>query len=169
MDIRTILNSELNIIGRDIKKALVNELMNQKHIATGKLAATTKHKVNVSNSEAEVRITSKAKYWSAIDNGTRPHSPPFDRIMQWIDDKGISYANEAEKARIATAIIRRIEIEGTPTKGSFARTGATHRTDYINRAINPQKSKIKKRLQKAIGDNIKVQSTKTIKKANQDG
>lgn len=168
-NITTILRKELNLIGKDLVKSIKNELANQRHIATGKLANTTNHKVNVSQTEGNLLISSKAKYWRAVNDGTKPHTPPFEDIMQWMDDKGIAYANEAEKKQIANAIIRRIEIEGTPTKGSFARTGATFRRGYLNRSVGSKKQSITRRLQKVIGDQIKVEFNKVIKKANQDG
>ena len=168
-DITSILRKELDLIGKDLIKSIKKELVNQRHIATGKLANTTNHKVDVSQTEGNLLISTKSKYWSYVNDGTKPHTPPFEKIMEWIDDKGIPYSDELEKKQIANAIMRRIAIEGTPTKGSFARTGATFRRGYLNRSIGSKKQSITKRLQKVIGDQIKVEFNKVIKKANQDG
>ena len=111
MNIQEKIGRELDDIGRMLVQRLKKELVQQDHIATGKLHDTTKHKVVFKGGEASINITSNTNYSKAVNEGTKPHTPNLDAILDWIDDKGISYTNESEKHQIAAAIISRIEIE----------------------------------------------------------
>ena len=164
MNIQEKIGRELDDIGRMLVQKLKKELVQQDHIATGKLHDTTKHKVVFKGGEASINITSKTNYSKAVNEGTKPHSPPIDAILDWIDDKGITYANEGEKHQIASAIISRIEIEGTPTKNSKAYSNNGFRTGYINRVVGFSKKGIKNRLQKKFGDLIRTEFREATRK-----
>jgi|13_taG_2_1085334.scaffolds.fasta_scaffold00359_13 hypothetical protein len=164
MKIQEQIGRELDEIGRTLVKRFRKELVNQGHIATGKLHDTTKHKVVFKGGEASISITSKTNYSKAVNDGTKPHTPNLDAILDWIDDKKISYSNENEKHQIAAAIIARIEIEGTPTKGSNQYSNNGYRKGYINRVVGFSKKGIKNQLQKKFGDIIKTEFRKATKK-----
>ncbi len=164
MKIQEQIGRELDEIGRTLVKRFRKELVNQGHIATGKLHDTTKHKVVFKGGEASINITSKTNYSKAVNDGTKPHTPNLDAILDWIDDKKISYSNENEKHQIAAAIIARIEIEGTPTKGSNQYSNNGYRKGYINRVVGFSKKGIKNQLQKKFGDIIKTEFRKATKK-----
>jgi hypothetical protein len=114
--------------------------------------------------EASINITSKTNYSKAVNEGTKPHKPNLDAILDWIDDKGISYTNESEKHEIAAAIIFRIEIEGTPTKNSKKYSNNGFKTGYINRVVGFSKKGIKNRLQKKFGDLIRTEFKEATRK-----
>lgn len=164
MKIQEQIGRELDEIGRTLVKRFRKELVNQGHIATGKLHDTTKHKVVFKGGEASINIISKTNYSKAVNDGTKPHTPNLDAILDWIDDKKISYSNENEKHQIAAAIIARIEIEGTPTKGSNQYSNNGYRKGYINRVVGFSKKGIKNQLQKKFGDIIKTEFRKATKK-----
>jgi len=164
MKIQEQIGRELDAIGRTLVQRFRKELVNQGHIATGKLHDTTKHKVVFKGGEASINITSKTNYSKAVNDGTKPHTPNLDAILDWIDDKKISYSNENEKHQIASAIIARIEIEGTPTKGSNQYSNNGYRKGYINRVVGFSKKGIKNQLQKKFGDIIKTEFRKATKK-----
>lgn len=164
MKIQEQIGRELDEIGRTLVQRFRKELVNQGHIATGKLHDTTKHKVVFKGGEASINIISKTNYSKAVNDGTKPHTPNLDAILDWIDDKKISYSNENEKHQIAAAIIARIEIEGTPTKGSNQYSNNGYRKGYINRVVGFSKKGIKNQLQKKFGDIIKTEFRKATKK-----
>ena len=164
MKIQEQIGRELDAIGRTLVQRFRKELVNQGHIATGKLHDTTKHKVHFQGDEATIKIVSKTNYSKAVNDGTKPHTPNLDAILDWIDDKKISYSNENEKHQIAAAIIARIEIEGTPTKGSNQYSNNGYRKGYINRVVGFSKKGIKNQLQKKFGDIIKTEFRKATKK-----
>ena len=164
MKIQEQIGRELDAIGRTLVQRFRKELVNQGHIATGKLHDTTKHKVVFKGGEASIKIVSKTNYSKAVNDGTKPHTPNLDAILDWIDDKKISYSNENEKHQIAAAIIARIEIEGTPTKGSNQYSNNGYRKGYINRVVGFSKKGIKNQLQKKFGDIIKTEFRKATKK-----
>ena len=164
MKIQEQIGRELDAIGRTLVQRFRKELVNQGHIATGKLHDTTKHKVVFKGGEASINIISKTNYSKAVNDGTKPHTPNLDAILDWIDDKKISYSNENEKHQIAAAIIARIEIEGTPTKGSNQYSNNGYRKGYINRVVGFSKKGIKNQLQKKFGDIIKTEFRKATKK-----
>jgi|TARA_R110002020_G_scaffold403537_1_gene613678 hypothetical protein len=166
MNIEQQIEKELDAIGRTLVQRFRKELVNQGHIATGKLHDTTKHKVHFKGDVATIKIVSKTNYSKAVNDGTKPHTPNLDAILDWIDDKKISYSSENEKHQIAAAIIRRIEIEGTPTKGSYNPdyTSNGYRKGYINRVVGFSKKGIKNKLQKKFGDIIKTEFRKATKK-----
>ena len=129
-----------------------------------KLHDTIKHKLVFNVYAATIKLVSKTNYSKAVNDGTKPHTPNLDAILDWIDDKKISYSSENEKHQIAAAIIRRIEIEGTPTKGSNQYSNNGYRKGYINRVVGFSKKGIKNKLQKKFGDIIKTEFRKATKK-----
>ena len=104
-------------------------------------------------------------YIHALNEGQKPHAPKLQNILDWIEKRKdtIPYRSEQEKHEIAYAIIRRIKLEGTPTKGAFKYTDNGRRTGFIEQVINTNRTQITKDIQAAVGKDINILFTKLPK------
>lgn len=87
------------------------------HIASGKLKDSLEYKVEWSGGLVELSI-SLEDYWKYLEDGTKPHWPPPDKILQWIRVKPIaprpmSNGKLPTQEQLAYLIGRKISQEGT--------------------------------------------------------
>jgi len=82
------------------------ELRAKDAIATGYLYSAFKIMV-----EGDVGfVRNEAPYSRVLEYGCRPHTPPYDEILNWVMVKKEEVGEEAEKA--AWRIVKKIEKEG---------------------------------------------------------
>lgn len=86
---------------------------------TGELANSFYYTVEKhGDSDWVIRFYSTVDYAKYVEYGTPPHAPPFNAILQWIYDKGITYDDD-EAIKIANAVIAKISRYGTPARPFF--------------------------------------------------
>lgn len=78
----------LNGYADDFLQRLRDRLIRDDKYASGKLLASLKTTVVCTDSEVSVWLSSE-DYLQYINEGTKPHWPPKEPIIQWIRDKGI--------------------------------------------------------------------------------
>ena len=133
-------------IGKKLVFEFKRELEQQGHRASK--SGSIIDGLRFTTSDTELRITTDKAYAAVLNNGSKDTIP---------------YRSEQEKHKIAYAIIRRIKLEGTPTKGAFKYTDNGRRTGFIEQVINTNRTQITKDIQAAVGKDINILFTKLPK------
>lgn len=83
------LERVLQDFAKDFEENYKDTLRQHGRVASGDLINSVKTKVNTGTGYYEVTVTLK-DYWKYVENGTRPHWPPRDAILRWIQIKHIT-------------------------------------------------------------------------------
>ena len=83
------LERVLQDFAKDFEENYKDTLRQHGRVASGDLINSVKTKVNTGTGYYEVTVTLK-DYWKYVENGTRPHWPPRDAILRWIQIKHIA-------------------------------------------------------------------------------
>ena len=84
----TELQKVLQDFATDIRDRYRDVLANNDHIASRKLVDSIKTQVVVGDNYYEVTMTLE-DYWKYVENDTKPHFPPPDAILKWIEVKPV--------------------------------------------------------------------------------
>ena len=84
----TELQRVLQDFATDIRDRYKDVLANNDHIASRKLVESVKTQVVVGDTYFEVTMTLE-DYWKYVENDTKPHFPPPDAILRWIEVKPV--------------------------------------------------------------------------------
>ena len=121
----------------DITKQLLTDYRAalQPHSASGNLLNSLTSKINFDSNRFEIRIEG-ADYGKYLEEGTKPHFPPVDAILQWIRIKPIlprPFANGKlpTENQLAYLIGRKISKVGTEGTHLFEKT--VEENNYIER------------------------------------
>lgn len=79
-------NEELENIKQEILNKYISEL--EKHKATGNLLNNLSMTIYSDKSHYEIRLEAP-EYLRYLENGTKPHFPPYNAIFQWVRIKNI--------------------------------------------------------------------------------
>lgn len=90
-------------------------------IASGELISSISSKVIVNGNEYAIELNLE-DYWKYVEEGTRPHFPPVERILEWVKVKRIlptpmpngKLPTEQQLAWMIAKKIDRVGTEGTP-------------------------------------------------------
>lgn len=144
------LEKALRELGQDVAAGYASTLLRNDHKATGELIDSIRATVDVDGAVYEVNLH-MADYWKYLEEGTRPHWPPRDAILRWIEAKPV-IPRPGPDGRIpspeslAFLISRKISREGT--KG-------THDLEKTTDAIIPYwKERLRDILGRMWGDYI---------------
>ena len=103
-----------------VRNKYQDNLILHDRIASGGLLNSVEYRVVQDGQTFEVQLTLQ-DYWKYIEDGTRPHFPPLDRILEWIrvkpviprpDDKG-RIPTPQQLAYLIGRKISRVGTEGT--------------------------------------------------------
>lgn len=113
----TELLQVLREMGEAVRERYVDSLAKNKRNASGTLSSTVHAEVEVNGMTYEVNLYLQ-DYWKYIEEGTEPHWPPVDAIMQWIAVKPViprpgSDGRVPTQKQLAYLIGRKIAEEGT--------------------------------------------------------
>ena len=113
----TELQKVLQDFATDIRDRYRDVLANNDHIASRKLVDSIKTQVVVGDNYYEVTMTLE-DYWKYVENDTKPHFPPPDAILKWIEVKPViprpgSDGRIPTPKQLAFLITRSIVTEGT--------------------------------------------------------
>ena len=84
----TELQKVLEDFATDSRDRYKDVLANNDHIASRKLVDSVKTQVVVGDNSYEVTMTLQ-DYWKYVENDTKPHFPPRDAILKWIEVKPV--------------------------------------------------------------------------------
>lgn len=120
------LHKVLQDFANDIRDRYRDVLANNDHIASRNLYDSIKTQVVVEDNAYEVTMT-LADYWKYVENDTRPHFPPPDAILRWIEIKPVIPRPDANgriptPKQLAFLIGRKISQEGTTGTHDLAQT-----------------------------------------------
>lgn len=122
----TEVQQVLEDFAKDIRDRYMDVLANNDHIASRKLVDSIKTEVVVGDSAYEVTMTLE-DYWKYVEYDTKPHFPPPDAILKWIQVKPV-IPRPGANGRIPTQkqlsflIGRKIYNEGTTGTHDLALT-----------------------------------------------
>jgi len=150
-------------IGRKLVFEFKSELEQQGHRASK--SGSIIDGITFKSSIMGLDVFTDKDYIHALNEGQKSHSPKLQNILDWIENRKdtIPYSSEQEKHEIAYAIIRRIKLEGTPTRRAFKYTDNGRRTGFIEQVINTNRTQITKDIQAAVGKDINILFTKLPK------
>ena len=121
----------LNNIAVRVNSMVVSELEQQGHNATGKLSKSLRNEVD------RTSINGYAEDYSVfVNNRSRPHffnKAGIENLKEWLRVKGIP-------AEALWPIIKTIEKEGTPTRGSYKFSKNGRRTDFVTVVLTEKKN-----------------------------
>lgn len=114
------LHKVLEDFAKDIRENYKDELINHDHVASRKLLDSIKTNVVVGEQAYEVTMTLQ-DYWKYVEYDTKPHFPPPNALLKWIEVKPVIPRPDANgkiptPKQLAYLIGRHISIFGT--KGS---------------------------------------------------
>lgn len=113
----TYLQLALGQLAEDVKAGYVDQLAKHDRHASGNLMSTVRAEVEV-NGTRYAAVLYLQDYWKYVEEGTEPHWPPRQAILDWIkikpviprpDDKG----HIPTPKQLAFLISRKISREGT--------------------------------------------------------
>lgn len=122
----TELHKVLQDFATDIRERYKDVLANNDHIASHNLVDSIRTEVKVGDNAYEVTMTLK-DYWKYVEYDTKPHFPPPDAILKWIQVKPVIPRPDANgripsQKSLAYLIGRKIAREGTEGTHDLART-----------------------------------------------
>lgn len=122
----TEVQQVLEDFAKDIRDRYRDVLANNDHIASRKLVDSIKTQVVVGDNAYEVTMTLE-DYWKYVENDTKPHFPPPDAILKWIQVKPVIPRPDANgriptQKQLAFLIGRKIAQEGTTGTHDLAQT-----------------------------------------------
>lgn len=142
------LERVLQDFAKDFEENYKDTLRQHGRIASGDLINSVKTKVNTGTGYYEVTVTLK-DYWKYVENGTRPHWPPRDAILRWIQIKHITPYQDSRgrlpsPESLAFLISRKIATVGT--EGS-------HDMQSVKDALIPL---FRQRIAEALGNDMQA-------------
>lgn len=151
----TELQQVLQDFAEDIRDRYRDVLAKNDHIASRKLVDSIKTQVEVGDNYYEVTMTLE-DYWKYVEYDTKPHFPPPDAILKWIQIKPVIPRPDANgriptQKQLAFLIGRKIAREGT--------TG-THDLEQTKEDILPW---WREQISKALGHDIENYIRKLVR------
>lgn len=131
------LQNTLEDMGNALGEKYRQNLTDSERNASYNLFNSIKSRVYSNGYEFEVELSMKY-YWEFIENGTRPHRPPYNKILEWVVAKKlVPYPMKNGKLptapQLAWMITNKIEREGTEGKPDFK--NALTEIDYWEQRI----------------------------------
>ena len=82
------LRQTLEEYGQEVRNLYQDKLITHDRIASGELLNSVEFQVEGDGQRWEVSL-SVAEYWKYVENDTRPHWPPVNKILEWIRAKPV--------------------------------------------------------------------------------
>lgn len=133
------VRSILEEYAQEVRNLYQDNLIRSDRIASGDLLNSVEYRVIQDGAEYEVQL-SLAEYWKYVEDDTRPHWPPVNKILEWIRVKPVLPRPDA-KGRIPTPqslaylIGRKISKEGTEGSHDLERAIDTVNDRYRDKLV----------------------------------
>ena len=156
------LKRRYNKLGREITKALKQELTAQGHVARGTLRDSIRSEVKTNKDGENTLVIRANKKWRAVNEG-QPAGLNLSeqQIKTWLSAKGINW--RSYKFMIYQ-INKAIFEQGTPTKGSFRYSKNGRRTGFVDEVANKFRLKMMKETREAVTLDFRSRFEKAIDK-----
>lgn len=82
------LRQTLEEYGQEVRNLYQDKLITHDRIASGELLNSVEFQVEGDGQRWEVSLN-VAEYWKYVENDTRPHWPPVNKILEWIRAKPV--------------------------------------------------------------------------------
>lgn len=149
-------NRTLHEVGGILRKGLQQELIDQKHVATGKLSRGLKYHVR----DNVLNVMSSVSYWKAVNNPNFAKKPNLPAIKQWAKHKGLPLS-------AAAPIFRKLKERGYGKPYVYWSEGnRLRRTDFAGYTARKHKDEVVNKLAPSIGVDVARMISKQIKKNN---
>lgn len=114
------ITDDINVIVSDLLERYKQAVNDSGHYASGNLVRNARYLTTFDGRYFEISFLLE-DYWKYLENGTRPHFPPIDKIEEWIRIKRIVPQTIGRRVpttrQLAYLIGREISVKGTkPTK-----------------------------------------------------
>jgi len=157
-----LTKKKLTEIGFMLKKGLKDELLAQKHKATGKLSNGIKHHIK----DLTLSMMSPVTYWKAVSNPKFFKGVSLSAIKKWVRIKGFAAGNVDQAA---ARIYYRMMVK--PFKNPYGKPyvlwtdgNSLRRMNFEKHVALKYKKKIAEKLAPAIGKDVANMIRKQIKK-----
>ena len=120
------LDTALDSLMNEFQNAYASKLKETNHTATGNLALNQKHYFVFDGRYYRIYLQLE-DYWKYLENGTKPHFPPVDKIAEWIRIKPVLPRPNAKgklptQKQLAFLIARSISVKGTKPTHTLQQT-----------------------------------------------
>lgn len=137
----------INRIAEELVQSYREQLSADGKNASGTLSNTSSYLVNYNGTLLKISLLLE-DYWKYVENDTKPHFPPIDKIRQWIKVKPILPTARKGKLptekQLAYLIARKISKVGT--KGSHSLQSTLDKANIYNKVINEIQNQIIEKL-----------------------
>lgn len=137
----------INRIAEELVQSYREQLSADGKNASGTLSNTASYLVNYNGTLLKISLLLE-DYWKYVENDTKPHFPPIDKIRQWIKVKPILPTARKGKLptekQLAYLIARKISKVGT--KGSHSLQSTLDKANIYNKVINEIQNQIIEKL-----------------------
>ena len=137
----------INSIAEELVQSYREQLSSDGKNASGTLSNTSSYLVNYNGTLLKISLLLE-DYWKYVENDTKPHFPPIDKIRQWIKVKPILPTARKGKLptekQLAYLIARKISKVGT--KGSHSLQSTLDKANIYNKVINEIQNQIIEKL-----------------------
>jgi len=152
-------NRTLHEVGGILRKGLQQELIDQKHVATGRLSRGLNYKVSKNN---VLNVISSVSYWKAVNNPKFAEPANLSAIKKWASVKGFP-------PTAAKPIFRKLKERGYGRPYVYWTEGNSkklRRTDFAGYTARKHKDEVVNKLAPSIGVDVARMISKQIKKNN---
>ena len=120
------IDAALDSLMNEFQNAYASKLKATNHTASGNLANTQQHHFVFDGRYYKIYL-SLEDYWKYLENGTKPHFPPVEKIAEWIRIKPVLPRPNAKgklptQKQLAFLIARSISIKGTKPTHTLQQT-----------------------------------------------
>ena len=120
------IDTALDSLMNEFQNAYASKLKATNHIASGNLANTQQHYFVFDRRYYKIYLRLE-DYWKYLENGTKPHFPPVEKIAEWIRIKPVLPRPNAKgklptQKQLAFMIARSISIKGTKPTHTLQQT-----------------------------------------------
>lgn len=137
----------INKIAEDLTQSYREQLSADGKNASGTLSNTSSYLVNYDGKILKISLLLE-DYWKYVENDTKPHFPPIDKIRDWIRVKPVLPMARNGKLptenQLAYLIARKISKVGTT--GSHSLKSTIDKSNIYNKVINEIKNQIIEKL-----------------------
>ena len=155
-------NITMHEVGNMLRKGLRQELIDQKHNATGRLSRGLKYHVNKRTNT--MSVFASVSYWKAVNNPKFAKKPNKNAIKSWVRTKGLP-------ASSASAIFKKLQ--KVPLPGSYGKPyvfwsegNKINRTDFAGHTARKFSKKVADKLAPSIGVDVAKMIAEQIRKNN---
>ena len=137
----------INRIAEELVQSYRQQLSADGKNASGTLSNTSSYLVNYDGKILKISLLLE-DYWKYVENDTKPHFPPIDKIRDWIRVKPVLPTARKGKLptekQLAYLIARKISNSGTT--GSHSLMITIDKSNIYNKVINEIKNQIIEKL-----------------------